>query len=103
MNDEAATHYNPIIDQMTWGHRILKDNFGDCGIPKVAWQIDPFGHSKEQASLFAQMYFDGLFFGRLDWNDKTKRELGKTMEFIWRGSDEHGTEADLFTGVLPNG
>ena len=28
MNDEAATHYNAIIDQMTWGFRRLEDEFG---------------------------------------------------------------------------
>ena len=39
----------------------------------VAWQIDPFGHAREQASLFAQMGFDGLFFGRLDYDDKKTR------------------------------
>ena len=55
MNDEAATHYNAIIDQHTIGFRFLEQNFGECGRPKVAWQIDPFGHSREQASLFAQV------------------------------------------------
>ena len=55
MNDEASTHYSAIIDQHTLGFQFLKRNFGDCGRPRVAWQIDPFGHSREQASLFAQV------------------------------------------------
>ena len=39
-------------------------------IPQQVLQVDPFGHSKEQASLFAGVGFDGLFFARLDWRDK---------------------------------
>lgn len=103
MNDEATTHYNSIIDNMTWGHRKLTDIFGHCGVPRVAWQIDPFGHSREQALLFAQMYFDGLFVGRIDWQDKENRESKRNMEFIWRGSDDHKSKSELFTGVLYDG
>ncbi|XP_053573804.1 lysosomal alpha-mannosidase [Bombina bombina] len=104
MNDEAATHYNAIIDQMTLGLQFLQTTFGDCGRPRVAWHIDPFGHSREQASLFAQMGFDGFFFGRLDYQDKLNREQIKDMEMVWRGSDDFIPHfADLFTGVLPNG
>ena len=55
MNDEASTHYSAIIDQHTVGFDFLKSTFGECGIPKIGWQIDPFGHSREQASLFAQV------------------------------------------------
>ena len=62
MNDEAATHYNPVIDQMTYGLRFLRDTFGKCGIPTVAWQIDPFGHSREQASLFAQVCVENVYY-----------------------------------------
>ena len=43
MNDEASTHYNSIVDEMAWGFRRLKDTFGTCAIPRVGWQIDPFG------------------------------------------------------------
>ncbi len=57
MNDEAATHYNSIIDQHGLGAEFLRDQFGDCGRPKIGWQIDPFGHSREQASIFAQVFF----------------------------------------------
>uniref|UniRef100_S4RY66 Alpha-mannosidase n=1 Tax=Petromyzon marinus TaxID=7757 RepID=S4RY66_PETMA len=104
MNDEATTHYNGIIDQMTLGLRFVSDEFGGCARPRVAWHIDPFGHSREQASLFAQMGFDGFFFGRLDYQDKEQRMKDKQMELVWRASKSMGPPvADLFTGVLFNG
>ncbi|XP_060037774.1 lysosomal alpha-mannosidase isoform X2 [Erinaceus europaeus] len=103
MNDEAATHYGAIIDQMTLGLRFLRETFGDEGRPLVAWHIDPFGHSREQASLFAQMGFDGFFFGRLDYQDKVTRKEHREMEQIWRASASlKPPAADLFTGALPN-
>ena len=66
MNDEASTHYNAIIDQHSLGFEFLRQNFGECGRPRVAWQVDPFGHSREQASLFAQVckFISSLFHGK---------------------------------------
>ncbi len=55
MNDEASTHYNSIIDQHSLGAEFLRNQFGECGRPKIGWQIDPFGHSREFASLIAQV------------------------------------------------
>ncbi|XP_058821108.1 lysosomal alpha-mannosidase-like isoform X2 [Topomyia yanbarensis] len=101
MNDEASTHYQSIIDQFTWGLRLLNDTFGECGRPRIGWQIDPFGHSREQASIFAQMGFDGLFFGRLDYEDKRERLTQKNAEMIWKASSNLA-DSDLFTGVLYN-
>lgn len=102
MNDEAAAHYSSIIDGFTVGHRWLNRTFGECGKPKVGWQIDPFGHSREQASISAQMGFDGLYLGRIDYQDKVTRERMKTLEFIWKASPSVGERADIFTGILPN-
>jgi lysosomal alpha-mannosidase len=55
MNDEVTTHYNSIIDQHSLGVEFLSDTFGKCARPKTACQIDPFGHSREVTSLFAQV------------------------------------------------
>ncbi|XP_037083658.1 lysosomal alpha-mannosidase-like [Pollicipes pollicipes] len=100
MNDEACVHYNAVIDQMSLGMRTLSDHFGTCGIPRVAWQIDPFGHTKEQANLFAQMGFDGLFFARIDYDDRKRRINDTDMEMVWQADHNQGAEGDLFTGVL---
>lgn len=102
MNDEAASHYHSVLDQFTWGFRRLNDTFGTCATPKIGWQIDPFGHSRELASMMSQFGFDGLFFGRIDYQDKIKRMAEKTGEMIWRGSPNLGKKSDLFTGVLYN-
>lgn len=101
MNDEAGTHYQSVVDQFTWGLRFLKDNFGECGRPRIGWQIDPFGHSREQASLFTQMGYDGMFFSRLDYRDKAQRQNDKTMEVVWKSSDNLD-DNDILTGVLYN-
>ncbi|XP_054707229.1 lysosomal alpha-mannosidase-like [Uloborus diversus] len=102
MNDEATTHYLGIIDQMTLGLRWLNETFGICGKPSVGWQIDTFGHTREQASLFAQMKFDGVFLGRIHYQDKSWRENSKLLELVWKASESLGSAANIFTGVLPN-
>ena len=56
MNDEASTDYNSIIDQMSLGLRFVNDTFGPQARPRVAWHIDPFGHSAEQAAIFAKVH-----------------------------------------------
>ncbi|XP_050536747.1 lysosomal alpha-mannosidase-like [Daktulosphaira vitifoliae] len=102
MNDEANANYISIIDQFTWGLRKLNDTFGACGRPHIGWQIDPFGHTKQMASLFTQLGFDGLFFGRLDVEEKSQRLKNKTAEMIWKSSPNLGQSADLFTHALYN-
>ncbi|XP_061130848.1 lysosomal alpha-mannosidase [Syngnathus typhle] len=104
MSDEAATHYSAVLDQMTMGLRFLNQTFGPCGRPRVAWHIDPFGHAREHASMFAQMGYDGFFFGRVDYQDRYRRMRAKEQELLWRASDSLAPPtADLFTGILPNG
>ncbi|XP_060520801.1 lysosomal alpha-mannosidase-like [Cylas formicarius] len=102
MNDEATTNYQPIIDQMSWGLRRLNDTFGKCGQPKMGWQIDPFGHSNEMASIFASIGFDGLILGRIDYQDRSARMATKAMDMVWRGSASGGESSDIFTSVLYN-
>jgi alpha-mannosidase len=36
------------------------------------------------------MGFDGLFFGRADYQDRAHRHATKTMEMIWKGSANLG-------------
>ncbi|XP_026682695.1 lysosomal alpha-mannosidase, partial [Diaphorina citri] len=102
MNDEAVAHYTSTIDQFSWGLRKLNDTFGKCARPRVGWQIDPFGHSREQASLFSQMGYDGFMFGRQDYQDKSHRLDTRQMEMIWQGSESIGTKGNIFTHALYN-
>jgi hypothetical protein len=100
MHDEAAVHYVDMVDQTTLGHRLLKEAFGDDGIVTVGWQLDPFGHSATQAALLsAEAGFDGLFFGRIDYQDLNIRHKEKRNEFIWRASPSLGDDAAVFSGL----
>ncbi|KAG9445828.1 hypothetical protein H6P81_011956 [Aristolochia fimbriata] len=100
MHDEAAPHYIDMIDQTTLGHRFLKQEFGYT--PRIGWQIDPFGHSAVQAYLLgAEVGFDSLFFGRIDYQDRAKRKSEKSLEVVWRGSKTLGSSSQVFAGAFP--
>ena len=89
-----------MIDQTTLGHRFLNEEFGYR--PTVGWQIDPFGHSNTHAWLSSAVGFDGLFFGRIDYQDRSQRFKDKSMEMIWKGSNSCPDEM-VFTGVFSDG
>ena len=102
MHDEAATHYVAMVDQTTLGHRLLKEEFGDGGVPTVQWQLDPFGHSATHAALLsAEAGMDALFFGRIDYQDRGLRTdpTNKAAEFLWTPSPSLGSDARVFTGL----
>ena len=100
-NDEACPHYVTMIDQMTLGHKFLKQEFGYT--PRVGWQIDPFGHSATHAALSAMQGFDAQYFARIDYQDRQKRRTEQSMEFLWRPSASLGSAADLFSGAFVAG
>lgn len=77
---------NMLKVNMFAGFRFLNDTFGECAVPKIAWQIDTFGHSREQASIFSQLGFDGFFVGRVDYQYKSNRRSNQEMEMIWNSS-----------------
>nr|CAB3489901.1 unnamed protein product [Digitaria exilis] len=93
MHDEATVHYIDMIDQTTLGHKFIKEEFGQ--IPRIGWQIDPFGHSAVQAYLLgAEVGFDAFYFFRIDYQDRDTRKGTKELEVVWRGSKSFGSSAD---------
>jgi alpha-mannosidase len=60
MPDEAVTHYDDIINNFIIGHEFLLKEIGTK--PRVAWQIDPFGHSSAFPRLLADMGFEAWFY-----------------------------------------
>ncbi|XP_070185670.1 lysosomal alpha-mannosidase-like [Littorina saxatilis] len=96
MSDAAVTYYNDIIDQHTLGFDFIHKTFGPCAQSRVAWHVDQFGHSREHASIFSKMGYDGLFVGRVDFQDLAVRKKTKTLEFVW----ETSPNADDYSGNL---
>ncbi|XP_041984036.1 lysosomal alpha-mannosidase-like [Aricia agestis] len=103
MADEATTGYRALVDSYTYSLRKINSTFLHCGRPLVAWQADTFGHSREVASLLAQMGFDGLFFSPMSFDDEIIRMNRQALEFVWRGSDDLGTHTDILAHKLFDG
>ncbi|KAF7635204.1 Alpha-mannosidase [Meloidogyne graminicola] len=79
--DEACTHYYELIDQYGLGLRKLANKYKRCGIPKIAWQIDPFGHSIEHANIL--IGYEALFFSRMHYLELEKRIQNKSLEITF--------------------
>ncbi|KAG1354131.1 Alpha-mannosidase [Cocos nucifera] len=100
MHDEATVHYIDMIDQTTLGHLTIKKQFNK--VPRVGWQIDPFGHSAVQGYLLgAELGFDSVHFARIDYQDRQKRKVDKSLEVIWRGSKSFGSSSQIFANAFP--
>jgi len=96
-HDEANPDAIAVINQISEGHQYLAANFGVQ--PRIAWQIDPFGHSSTTPSLFAMMGFQALVINRIHHDVKKQFKQQRHMEFLWRGTDV-GTNSDMLTHVL---
>ena len=62
--DEACPNYSDILRNFEMAHDFLRDEFGIK--PKIAWQLDPFGHSAAAADLFAEMDLEAMVFARIN-------------------------------------
>nr|CAH8876539.1 unnamed protein product [Trichobilharzia regenti] len=104
MADEATVYYGDAIDQLTLGRDVLKQLFGKCGLPLVAWQIDPFGHSRDHSDLLLESGYDGVYFQRIDYREKQKRREMKELEVLWDtaafDNNLNNVSYGLFTGMF---
>ena len=99
MHDEAAPHYEDMINNMMKGHEWLLKELG--AVPRIGWHVDPFGHSTANPRLFADMGFDAWMFARISWDDKDQRLKDQSMNFLWRPMKEHfGNQKEIFTAVM---
>ena len=100
-NDEATVTYMQCINQMTEGHRFLLREFGPDAIPRIGWQIDPFGLSQATATMFSQMCFDANAAWRVGGTNRRDYVDRKLLEFVWRGSPSLGPSSDVLLHLLP--
>ncbi|XP_067673704.1 lysosomal alpha-mannosidase-like [Haliotis asinina] len=102
VSDSATTYYDDIINQHTLGFQWIQKELGECAMSNIGWHIDQFGHSREHSSLFAQMGFDAIFLGRIDFQDHARRIQSRDMETVWMTSPRNLGNS-LFTSILYDG
>lgn len=95
MHDEANPDYVGMADQQTLGVRWIVNEFGPSAAPTVQWQLDPFGHSATQGSLFSspQAGFSSVVWARISYDDRAARATNQTLEWVWQPSKSLGTSA----------
>lgn len=103
-HDEATTTYQDILEQMTLGHQFILAEFGTSALPKIQWQVDPFGHSAGQVLILSESSdVEALYFSRIDYIDFAERQRKQTREFFWMPSPSLGEKAVVFTSMMLHG
>nr|XP_025145440.1 epididymis-specific alpha-mannosidase-like isoform X1 [Bubalus bubalis] len=98
MHDEAVTHIDDQILQLTEGHGFLYETFGVR--PQISWQVDPFGASSTTPTLFALAGFNAHIISRIDYDLKEPMQNNQQLQFVWRGSRSLLAQQEIFTHVL---
>ncbi|XP_048220300.1 epididymis-specific alpha-mannosidase [Perognathus longimembris pacificus] len=98
MHDEAVTHLDDQILQLTEGHGFLYETFGIQ--PQFSWQVDPFGASATTPTLFALAGFNAHLISRIDYDLKDAMQKAQGLQFVWHGSGSLGARQEIFTHVM---
>ncbi|XP_012967983.1 epididymis-specific alpha-mannosidase [Mesocricetus auratus] len=98
MHDEAVTHLDDQILQLTEGHGFLYETFGIQ--PQFSWHVDPFGASATTPTLFAMAGFNAHVISRIDYNLKDAMQEAQALQFVWRGSPTLSEKQEIFTHVM---
>lgn len=99
MNDEANTHWQNMLLQLTEGHQWLQKNINIK--PKNAWTIDPFGESPTMAYLLKKSNLENLVIQRVHYSIKKELAANRQLEFLWRQIWDGNGDTDLFTHMMP--
>ncbi|XP_051020798.1 epididymis-specific alpha-mannosidase [Acomys russatus] len=98
MHDEAVTHVDDQILQLTEGHGFLYETFGIR--PQFSWHVDPFGASATTPTLFSLAGFNAHLISRIDYNLKDAMQEAQGLQFVWRGSPSLSEQQEIFTHVM---
>ena len=81
-HDEANPSYDAILSQEAEGHEYLQTLFGVR--PRIAYAIDPFGHSAASAAIAAAAGYEALVINRIEFSLKDALKGRAAMEFVWQ-------------------
>ncbi|KAM9677390.1 LOW QUALITY PROTEIN: epididymis-specific alpha-mannosidase [Trichechus inunguis] len=98
MHDEAVTHVDDQILQLTEGHGFLYETFGIR--PRFSWHVDPFGASATTPTLFALAGFNAHLISRIDYDLKEAMQEAQELQFVWQGSPSLAEQQESFTHIM---
>ena len=104
MHDEANPTYIDMLDNTAVGQRNIAQNFGVENLPRLTWQIDPFGHSAFQGVLSSTLGgYVGVMWGREDQSYKDIMAMKRGLERVWLPSPSLGASAAAWQGIFFDG
>lgn len=99
MADEALTHYETLLDELSEGHDWLQRAIGVK--PKTAFSVDAAGHSPVMSYILRKSGMKGEVINRIHYAYKKELAKNRALDFMWEPSWSGSRGDRMLTHVLP--
>jgi hypothetical protein len=98
--DELLSPPDGVLLAFATGLDALSTELPHAPRPRVAWQIDPFGHGAPTPPALRALNFSAVALNRVPFRTRARARGARSLDFLWRASPHTRDAAALQAHIL---